>query len=130
MKRTLLIAAFAAALASIATAASAAAVGVTSGSVNLRSGPGSQYEVVAVVPQNQTVTVVGCLAGSTWCDIAWANYRGWMSANFIYTQVGGQPVVVTQVYRRMPVISSWAEARRDARVQYRVNRRWDRWLGE
>ena len=85
---------------------------------------------VQAAGRRDLVTVVGCLAGSTWCDVSWANYRRWMSANFIYTQIAGQPVVVTQVYRRMPVISSWADARRDARVQYRVNRRWDRWLGE
>lgn len=130
MKNKLLIAAFAAALASTTTGANAAAVGVTSGSVNLRSGPGTQYAVVAVVPSSQTVAVVGCLAASAWCDVTWANHRGWMSANFIYAQVGGQSVVVTNVYRQMPVVSPWVDARRDARVQYRVNRRWDRWLGE
>lgn len=130
MKQMLSIAAFLAALALATTGASAAAVGVTSGSVNLRSGPGAQYAVVAVVPPSQTVTVIGCVAGSSWCDVTWASYRGWMSANYIYAQVGGQTVVVTSVYRQMPVVSPWVDARRDARVQYRVNRRWDRWLGE
>jgi uncharacterized protein YraI len=130
MKRTRLVAAFAALLALGTTAARAEAVGVTAGSVNLRAGPGTQHVVVAVVPANQQVVITGCLSTSAWCDVTWANYRGWMSANYIYARTAaGQTVVVTNVYRQYPVVAPWVDARRDARVQYRVNRRWDRWLG-
>jgi uncharacterized protein YraI len=131
MKRTFLFAAFAAALALMSTAARAEAVGVTSGSVNLRAGPGTQHVVVVVVPANQQVVITGCLSTAAWCDVTWAHYRGWMSANYIYAHTAsGQTVVVTNVYRQYPVVAPWVDARRDARVQYRVNRRWDRWLGE
>lgn len=131
MKRTFLLAAIAALVALSTTAARAEAVGVTAGSVNLRAGPGSSHVVVAVVPTNQQVVIIGCLSTAAWCDVAWANYRGWMSANYIYARTAaGQTVVVTNVYRQLPVVSPWVDARRDARVQYRVNRRWDRWLGE
>jgi len=131
MKRTFLFAALLAAFGLMSTGARAEAVGVTSGSVNLRAGPGAEHVVVAVVPANQQVTIIGCLSTAAWCDVAWANYRGWMSANYIYAHTStGQTVVVTNVYRQYPVVSPWVDARRDARVQYRVNRRWDRWLGE
>ena len=131
MKRLLLFAATAAAIALIATGARAEAVGVTAGSVNLRAGPGTSHVVVAVVPANQRVLITGCLATSAWCDVTWANARGWMNANYIYASTSwGQTVVVTNVYRQYPVVAPWVDARRDARVQYRVNRRWDLWLDE
>jgi uncharacterized protein YraI len=130
MKRTALFAAIAALVALSTPGARAEAVGVTAGSVNLRAGPGSSHVVVAVVPTNQQVVIIGCLTTSAWCDVAWDNYRGWMSANYIYAHTStGQTVVVTNVHRQLPVVSPWVDARRDARVQNRVNRRWDRWLG-
>ena len=72
MKRTFLLAAIAALVALSTTAARAEAVGVTAGSVNLRAGPGSSHVVVAVVPTNQQVVIIGCLstAASSWAPRA------------------------------------------------------------
>ena len=130
MKRTFLLATVVAVLSLSTASANAAALGVTANAVNLRAGPGTQHVVVVVVPPGQSIVVAGCLANSAWCDVSWASYRGWMNANYIHAQVGGQTVVVTDVHRRVPVVAPWVDARRDARVQYRVNRRWDRWLGQ
>lgn len=114
----------------VGTAASTAHPGVTTSSVNMRMGPGTQHPVIVAIPGNQPVTIIGCVSGAAWCDVVWANHRGWVSASYIYYYTTpATPVPVTTVYQRLPVVSPWAEARRDARVQYRVNRRWDRWLG-
>lgn len=63
--------------------------------LNLRAGPSTQYPVVVVVPQSAAVTVYGCNANVTWCDIAYGSARGWASANYIRVSSGGQTVVVT-----------------------------------
>ncbi|WP_338721910.1 SH3 domain-containing protein [Devosia sp. XK-2] len=104
--------------------------GATTAAVNMRSGPGTQYQVIVAIPASQPVTIIGCISGSPWCDIVWADRRGWVSANYIYYYTTpATPVPVTTVYQRLPAAAPWVDARRDARVEYRVQRRWDRWLG-
>lgn len=104
--------------------------GVTAANVNMRVGPGTQHAVIVAIPANQSVTIVGCLAGVAWCDVVWANYRGWVSGRYInYYASPSLPVPVSTVHPRLPTVSPWVDARRDARVEYRVHRRWDRWLG-
>lgn len=117
--------------------ASPAASAVTTATVNLRAGPGSGYAVIVAVPASQPVVVSGCVAGRAWCDAAWGGYRGWVSSAYIRyagAYVAPAPVVVYQppvVYGPRPVYGAgWADARRDARVERRVNRRWDRWTGD
>lgn len=115
----------------LSTGMAAANPGVTTASVNMRMGPGTQHVVVVAIPQSQPVTIVGCIPGAGWCDVVWASYRGWVSAGYIrYYTTPTTSVPVTTVYQRVPVAKPWADARRDARVQYRVERRWDRWLGK
>lgn len=127
---------FAVALATLILAGAAAIAnpGVTTGAVNMRIGPGTQHSVIVVVPSSQSITIVGCLSGSSWCDVVWAGRRGWVSASHIYYTAPGYSVPVTTVYHRVPTASPWVDARRDARVGYRVNRRmdrrWDRWTGD
>jgi len=105
--------------------------GFTIEAVNMRIGPGTQHSIIVAIPIRQPVTIVGCLSGLAWCDVVWAGYRGWVSANYVYYAAHGYSVPITTVYHRVPTVSPWVEARRDARVQYRVQRRmerrWDRW---
>jgi len=127
---------FASALAALVLPAASALAhpGMTTGTVNMRIGPGTHHPVIVSVPVRQPVTIVGCLASSTWCDVVWAGHRGWVSASYILYTAPGYSVPVTQVYHRVPAVSPWVEARRDARVQYRVHRRmdrrWERWTGK
>lgn len=107
----------------LSNAVASANPGVTSAAVNMRMGPGTQHAVILAIPPSQPVTIVGCLPAVTWCDVIWANYRGWVSGSYIhYYATPSAAVPVT--------VSPWVDARRDARVEYRVHRRWDRWLGE
>lgn len=113
------------------TGTASANPGMTTSSVNMRMGPGTQHPVIVAIPGSQPVTIVGCVSGAVWCDVGWASYRGWVSATYIqYYTTPTTPVPVATVYQRLPVVAPWADARGDARVQYRVNRRQDRWLGK
>lgn len=75
--------------------ATASTVAVATGNVNLRAGPSTGYPVVTVVPVGARITTFGCLTGYAWCDIAFANYRGWVSSNYIQVVYAGKPVVLT-----------------------------------
>lgn len=85
---------FAAALA--APAAASAATGHTTGSVNLRAGPGTQYGRIAVIPAGARVEVFGC---SSWCTVSYQGYRGWVSAKYIATGALHRPALL---FRRPP----------------------------
>lgn len=78
-----------------ASAASAATVSVATANVNLRAGPSTSYPVVTVVPAGSRVVTHGCVSGYTWCDIAFGNFRGWLSAKYIQLVYNGAPVVLT-----------------------------------
>lgn len=74
---------------------SAATVAVATGNVNLRAGPSTAYPVVTVVPAGARILTHGCLAGYSWCDIAFGNARGWVAASYIQVVYKGGPVVLT-----------------------------------
>ena len=72
----------------------AQAQAVTNSPVNLRAGPARDYPVVSQLPGGLPVTVMGCVAGYSWCDVAAPNLRGWVYAarlNYVYQ---GNPVPV------------------------------------
>jgi uncharacterized protein YraI len=69
-----------AALLMLPAAAFAQTQAFTSTSVNLRAGPAPDYPVVSQLPPGVPVTVMGCISGYTWCDVALPNLRGWVYA--------------------------------------------------
>jgi hypothetical protein len=94
-KATLLAAASALVLsAGIASAAPA----VTQSAVNMRSGPGTQYPVVATLPGGATVDVGSC--SGSWCTVNWNGRDGYVSAG--YLQIAGGPGVVAPGYYEEP----------------------------
>ncbi|NJN53661.1 MAG: SH3 domain-containing protein [Anaerolineae bacterium] len=57
---------------------------VNTGALNIRNGPGVQYNVIAAVYFGDVVTLVGRNADSTWLYIQTAaNVRGWVNARYI-----------------------------------------------
>lgn len=88
MNRLMLLAASAVLLS--ATAASAA---VTESAVNMRSGPGTQYDVITTLPGGARFDVSSCNGG--WCQGSYRGTTGFVSAS--YLDLGGDapgPVVV------------------------------------
>lgn len=78
----------------VPAAAFAQAQAVTNSSVNLRAGPARDYPVVSQLPGGLPVTVMGCIAGYSWCDVATPNLRGWVYAGRLNYPYQGNPVPV------------------------------------
>ncbi|MCC5978974.1 MAG: SH3 domain-containing protein [Salinarimonas sp.] len=53
----------------------------TTADLNMRSGPGTQFSVIAAIPRGGRVEVLGCSRG--WCDVVWAGRRGYASERFL-----------------------------------------------
>jgi len=86
------IAAFAAA--SIAIPAVALAqdqIAIVQLDLNLRAGPAPTYPILTAIPSQQPVTIIGCLDDRTWCDVVWADMRGWVYAPYLTYQTVALP---------------------------------------
>jgi uncharacterized protein YraI len=70
--------------------AALAAQAVATGSVNVRSGPSTQYQRVDTLQRGQVVDVNGCRGG--WCYVEKRGADGWVSANYL-RQVSSQQSV-------------------------------------
>lgn len=61
---------------------------VSTGALNMRSGPGVEYGVTAVLNQGTTVTLLGRNTASTWVKVQLSNNQvGWLNATFLNTNV-------------------------------------------
>jgi len=89
------IAAFAA-FAALSTSASAATLAMATTPLNVRSGPGPQYDVIGVIPDNGHATVIGCIQGSLWCQVNYAGNRGWAYSRYLAMRSGGRTAVIAQ----------------------------------
>ncbi len=69
----------------------------TTTSVHMRAGPGTNYPVVASLPQDATIELYGCQPGYTWCDVSWNSARGWIASNYILVDSEGQTKVMNPV---------------------------------
>jgi uncharacterized protein YraI len=51
------------------------------GHLNVRSGPGFQYQVVSQIPANTPAQITGCVSDYSWCAVALpGGVTGWASA--------------------------------------------------
>lgn len=74
----------------IASSASALTAYSPTGHLNVRSGPGFQYPVVAQIQANAPAAVTGCIADYTWCGVAIGGVTGWASGPYLVTSAGGK----------------------------------------
>ena len=83
--------------------------GYTSAAVHQRTGPGSPYAVIQVIPAGAKVQIFGCLTGLTWCDTLYANKRGWVSGRYLTIPDSGQrhPVITFGFSFGVPLIGPW-----------------------
>jgi uncharacterized protein YraI len=65
--------------------------------VNLRTGPGTSFDTIGVVPAGDVVTVFTCNSGYSWCDINYIGARGYVSGRYLAYDVNGeyfgQPII-------------------------------------
>ncbi len=65
----------------LSVGAAAAAPAVVSDNLNLRSGPGTAYRVLNVLPEGSSVDVLGC--DGNWCRVSSAEGTGYASSGYI-----------------------------------------------
>lgn len=51
--------------------------------LNVRTGPGTNYRVIGALSPNQIVNVVECNAANTWCRVQDRTLSGWASARYL-----------------------------------------------
>ena len=82
--RVLAVAAIAAmAFAGPAEAQQAGPDHATTADLNLRSGAGTGFGVIAVIPRGQPVQLHGCNPAVTWCNVSFEGTTGWVSARYL-----------------------------------------------
>jgi uncharacterized protein YraI len=98
----------------------AAATAFTTGNVNMRAGPSTQFPRVASLPEGVTVRVHGCLRQWSWCDTSWRGARGWVSGRYLEQLYRGRRVLVPEygVSLGLPIIS------------FQFGSYWDRWYSD
>ena len=66
----------------------------TTQNVNLRSGPGTEYERLATLATGIRVDIIKC--ETSWCRVAGQGIRGWVSAGYLERAVVVKPIVVVR----------------------------------
>jgi uncharacterized protein YraI len=79
-------------LPAIASATTASAVT----DLNIRSGPGSQYEVLGVIDGGANAEVDGCMDGQSWCKVNYEGTSGWAYAPYLAVNVDNQAYVLPE----------------------------------
>lgn len=72
---------------------SAAEIKVTTANLNLRSGPGTGYSIITVMPKGAEVTVTGY--SGNWAIVKYGNYSGYASNTYLALKSGGTTYYTT-----------------------------------
>jgi len=72
---------------------SAAEIKVTTANLNLRSGPGTGYSIITVMPKGAEVTVTGYSGG--WAKVNYGNYSGYASNTYLALKSSGTTYYTT-----------------------------------
>ncbi|SDG86095.1 DUF1236 domain-containing protein [Pelagibacterium luteolum] len=75
--------------------------------LNIRSGPGPQFETVGVIANGDAATVNGCLSEGMWCEIDYNGTVGWAYSDYLTVEAEGSTIVLTE---RPPELVGVAEA--------------------
>lgn len=80
----------------------------TTGSLNVRSGPGVSYQKVGVLPAHAVVNVRYCQG--SWCAIDYGPYGAWVSGSYLTKSYATPFVPPSPYYRpyvRPPLFGPW-----------------------
>lgn len=74
--------------------------------LNIRSGPGPQFEVIGAIANSDTASVSGCIEGSKWCQVTYNGTTGWSYSEYLSTDMTGERVVISAAPQaaQIPVI--------------------------
>ena len=80
----------------LAGAAQAATEAMATTDLNLRAGPGPNYEVVDVIANEGMVMIDGCVAESNWCKVSYDGNEGWAYGSYLTASAEGNSMVVVE----------------------------------
>jgi uncharacterized protein YraI len=85
------------------------------------TGPGSEYPPVATLPPNTRVDIAGCLSDWSWCDVNFADSRGWVYGADLGYRYQNNRVVIIEYGPRLglPVVAFSLPAYWDAHYRGR-----------
>jgi uncharacterized protein YraI len=78
------------ALAALAMSGGVAAAAVTTSPLNLRSGPGPEHPVIAVMPDKASVEILGC--SGSWCRVNYDGRVGYASGSYLVDGARAAPI--------------------------------------
>ena len=80
------------------TAMAQTATATATTDLNIRSGPGPQFEAVGVIGSGETATVTGCVTDSMWCEVDFNGTLGYAYSDYltVETATAGEVVVLTE----------------------------------
>lgn len=90
-----------------AMAAAQQMTAATASDLNMRAGPGTNHQVVGVIPSGQPVSINECTANRTWCQLSFGGQTGWSSSRYLdITQTvgvaGPTPGTAPMAQQRVP----------------------------
>jgi len=62
--------------------------------LNLRSGPGPNFEILGTIPAQGEVTVTGCMTDTAWCQVDYQGTTAWAYGDYLSAMVDNTPTVV------------------------------------
>lgn len=76
--------------------------------LNIRSGPGPQFDVIGTIANSDTATVSGCTEGSKWCQVTYNGKTGWSYSEYLSAEFTGERAVVAMAPQtaQIPVIKN------------------------
>jgi uncharacterized protein YraI len=103
-KSTLLVATMTAA-AALASPAAAATLASATTPLNIRSGPGPQYNVIGAIPENARASIIGCIQGSLWCQVVYDGRQGWAYSEYLTARLSGRSLIVAANLNNIPTVT-------------------------
>jgi len=97
---------------------------------DIYAGPDSEYPVIAQLPPNTEVGVAGCLSDWSWCDVRFANDRGWVYAGDLGYPYKGRRVAIVEFGPRLHIpavtfsLNTYWSAHYRSRPFFRERQQW------
>lgn len=71
--------------------------------LNLRAGPGPNYEVIGLIDAEGAVDIQRCLDTGAWCEVTYDGTEGWAYAEYLTATVEEEPAVVAENYETLEI---------------------------
>lgn len=91
------------------TPSASAGAATTTAAVNVRSGPGTSYAIVAVAPLGTAVATTGTTSAN-WSQVIWAGTPRWISSAYLAAPVTAGPVTGAPISDRAAQVVAYAKA--------------------